>query len=64
VAAADRRLVGTINNYVTQSLAKFTIGQLDVNDDQAWKTYTETLDQMGLADYVRVNQEAYEAKYK
>jgi putative aldouronate transport system substrate-binding protein len=63
-AAQTGELSTTINNYVTQSLAKFTIGQLDVNDDQAWKTYTETLDQMGLADYVRVNQEAYEAKYK
>lgn len=49
---------------MTLSLAKFTTGQLDVNDDQAWQTSTETLDRMGLADYVRVNQEAYEAKYE
>ncbi|GAA5003584.1 extracellular solute-binding protein [Actinopolymorpha pittospori] len=63
-AAQSGELSLTIANYVKQSLSKFTLGQLDPNDGGAWKTYVETLDQMGASTLVELNQKAYDAKYK
>ena len=47
---------------VKQSLAAFSTGDLDPNDDGAWNDYLGTLDQMGLATYVETYQAAYDAK--
>ena len=35
----------------------------DEDADGEWDDFVETLDQMGLADYLQVYQEVYEAKY-
>jgi putative aldouronate transport system substrate-binding protein len=63
-AAITGEIATTINNHVKQSLTKFTMGDLDPNDDRAWQSYVEELGKMGLADYVGAYQEAYEAKYR
>jgi putative aldouronate transport system substrate-binding protein len=53
----------TITNHVNASTAQFITGGLDPNDDGAWNDYIGTLDAMGLAQYLEVQQQAYEAKY-
>ncbi|WP_020573789.1 extracellular solute-binding protein [Actinopolymorpha alba] len=54
----------TIANHVKQSQTKFILGQLDINDNAAWDKYVQTIDQMGLEMYLRLHQDAYDAKYK
>ncbi len=51
----------TITQYVNQMFARFVRGEGDV--DAEWDQYLATLEGMGLADYLRVYQEAYDAKY-
>ena len=55
-------LATTINNYVKESLAAFTTGDRDPNDDGAWDEYVSTLDSMGVAPYLESWQAAYDAK--
>jgi putative aldouronate transport system substrate-binding protein len=62
-AAISGEIATTISTHVKQSLTKFTMGELDPNDDAAWKTYLDELSRMGLVDYLGAYQEAYEAKY-
>jgi putative aldouronate transport system substrate-binding protein len=62
-AAQAGELVTAIENHVIQHEAKFTLGQLDINDDAAWQKYVDTFEQMGLANYLKAYQAAYEAKY-
>jgi ABC-type glycerol-3-phosphate transport system substrate-binding protein len=62
-AALTGELATSLENHVTQHLAKFALGQLNVDDDSAWKKYTDTIDQIGLERYLQAYQEAYEAKY-
>jgi putative aldouronate transport system substrate-binding protein len=53
----------TINNHVKLSLAQFTTGEADPNDDGAWNDYVDTLNQMGLEAYLQTYQDAYDAKF-
>jgi putative aldouronate transport system substrate-binding protein len=62
-AALTGELVTAIQNHVLQHEAKFTLGQLDIDNDAAWKKYVDTFEQMGLENYLNAYQEAYEAKY-
>ncbi|MFC7622128.1 hypothetical protein [Microlunatus sp. GCM10028923] len=52
----------SIESHVKQHLAKFAIGELDINDDAAWNGYTETLQAMGLTGYLDLHQQAYDAR--
>ena len=63
-AAQTGEMAITIGNHVKQSQSKFIMGQLDVDDDAVWDTYVGTIDKMGLEVYLRLHQEAYDAKYK
>jgi putative aldouronate transport system substrate-binding protein len=51
----------TITQYVNQMLTAFVRGDTDI--DAGWDEYLATLDQMGLASYLQVYQDAYDAKY-
>ena len=51
----------TITQYVNQMFAQFVRGEADV--DAEWDQYLATLEGMGLAAYLQVYQEAYDAKY-
>ena len=51
----------TITQYVSQMFTEFVRGDADV--DAGWDQYLATLDQMGLATYLQVYQDAYDAKY-
>ena len=59
IAIADPE--ATITQYVNQMFAHFVRGEGDI--DAEWDTYVATLEQMGLANYLQVYQEAYDAKY-
>lgn len=50
-----------IVNYVTQMFTAFVRGDADL--DSGWDQYLATLDQMGLAPYLQIYQDAYDAKY-
>lgn len=59
-AGAVADMSTTINNYVKQMLTKFTTGSADPNDDGKWKSYLDTLGQMGIDEYLKINQKAYD----
>lgn len=48
-----------IRTYVEEMEAKFITGTVEMNDD-TWNDYLNTLNQMGIEDYVKVYQTAYE----
>lgn len=50
----------TMNEYVKQSTANFTLGKSDPNDDGDWDDYVETLNQMGIKEYLQIYQQAYD----
>ncbi|MBD2845962.1 extracellular solute-binding protein [Paenibacillus sp. IB182496] len=49
----------TIKDYVDQSLARFIIGEMDV--DAEWDSYLANLSSMGLERMIAIYQEAYDA---
>jgi putative aldouronate transport system substrate-binding protein len=51
----------TIRQYVNQMLTAFVRGDTDL--DAGWDQYLSTLESMGLAPYLQVYQDAYDAKY-
>ncbi|MGX7077813.1 extracellular solute-binding protein [Globicatella sanguinis] len=48
-----------ISTYVTEMEAKFITGTVELNDD-TWADYLKTLENMGIEDYVKVYQGAYD----
>ncbi|VXB34217.1 Lipoprotein LipO [Microbacterium sp. 8M] len=50
-----------IATYVTQAEAEFISGQRDINDDAAWAAYKKDIDGLGLSDYLKMEQKAYDA---
>ncbi len=42
----------TINDYVKSTDTQFIMGQLDINDDEAWNAYLKGLNDRGLEDYL------------
>lgn len=52
----------TVNDYVDEMLARFVIGDADI--DKEWDTYLKTLDSMNLKRLIEVYQEAYDAQTK
>lgn len=49
----------TISNYVTQMIARFSLGNEDI--DSGWDKYVQALEDMGLQEYLAIYQEAYDA---
>jgi putative aldouronate transport system substrate-binding protein len=47
---------------VDQNIAAFTTGKLNVDKD--WDAYLKQLKSDGLDDYIKINQDAYDAKFK
>lgn len=52
----------TILDYVKQMVARFITGDADLETE--WETYLKTLDDMNLARFIEIYQEAYDLKYK
>lgn len=52
----------TINDYVDEMLARFVIG--DANLDKDWEGYVNQLEAMNVARYLEIYQEAYDGRSK
>ena len=50
-----------IATYITQAEAEFISGQRDISDDAAWAAYKKDIDGLGLSDYLKMQQKAYDA---
>jgi putative aldouronate transport system substrate-binding protein len=61
-AADVADLQKTIGDYQAQMFARFVTG--DLNVDTGWDNYIKTLDNMNLKKYVKIYQDAYDAKFK
>jgi putative aldouronate transport system substrate-binding protein len=48
-----------VRDYVKQSIAEFTIGTRDINNDAAWNAYLRDLDNMGLKIWLEAAQATY-----
>jgi len=51
----------TINDYVNEMIARFTIGDADLDKD--WDGYLDNLGKMKLEHYLTLYQEVYDSKY-
>ena len=51
-----------INQYINQSIAEFTIGTRDINNDAMWTAYLRELDNMGLQQWLRIGQTTYNSQ--
>lgn len=51
-------------SFVKQSMAQFSTGEKDINDDDAWNDYVSQLDAMGLPAYLEIVQSAYDNRPK
>ena len=49
-----------IRGYIKQSIAEFTTGVRDINNDAAWNGYLRELDNMGLANLMRTAQATWD----
>jgi len=61
-AASNADIALALKNHVTQSMAQFATGKLDIDDDNVWKTYVGKIDQMNLALYLKNYQKAYDSR--
>lgn len=52
----------TLTDYVEEMEAKFITGDADL--EKEWDTYIENLESIGLKEYVKIFQTAYDEKYK
>ena len=49
---------------VNEGIAKFTVGEWDINDDADWQTYLNELENAGLSDFLACAQAAYDRTLK
>ncbi|MDR2040128.1 MAG: extracellular solute-binding protein [Bacteroidales bacterium] len=51
-----------IDNYISESIARFTIG--DLNIDKDWNSYLTELETIGIKEYIKILQGAYDRQWK
>ena len=57
IAARTKVEVETLYRSAT---AEFTVGVRDINSDAAWNDYLKQMDNIGLNEWIRVAQEAWD----
>lgn len=57
-------MAASIESHVTQSLAKFAVGEQDINSDGAWNSYVGAFKKIGLSNYLDLYQKAYDKRPK
>lgn len=50
-----------IEEYMKESIAKFSVGELDPNSDADWEKYLKEYEVMGLPRFLELSQEAYDS---
>lgn len=53
-------IINELNSYVAETTLKFILGDIPINDD-TWKEYLDTLEQMGLSECLEIKREALES---
>lgn len=56
-------LQADIKSYCQTQKAQFVTGRLDINDDDEWQNFVNTINQMGLEELLELNQTAYDRMY-
>lgn len=51
-----------LTQFLTQSFADFCTGTTDASKDADWQAYVDRFDDIGLSDYLSVQQSAYDAQ--
>ncbi len=54
----EKQLRADLDVYITENMAKFAAGQLDINNDAAWDSWVKTLDKLGLRELEKILQES------
>ena len=49
-----------VETYMDETLAKFVIGDLDINDDAVWEEYLSNMDSLGAGEIAEIYQAAYD----
>jgi putative aldouronate transport system substrate-binding protein len=62
-ASEIAQLRTALSDYIAEANARFIIGELDPHSSD-WDDFVKELDKIGVARYVELNQEAYNAQYK
>lgn len=57
-AAQIGELATNLQNFYDQSITRFCLGQDNINDDGAWKSYKNKFDQIGVKQYLEINEQA------
>jgi putative aldouronate transport system substrate-binding protein len=63
-AASNADIATAMTQHISQSLANFALGKLDINDDAVWADYKSKIDKIGLAQYIQTYQQAYDNRPK
>ena len=58
--ASIQTIVGDIETYVDENMAKFVNGDKDIDDDTQWEEFTSTIESLGIGQVVEVYQAAYD----
>lgn len=53
-----------IKTYVNESMVRFIVGDLDINDNGAWENYLNELNSMNLNRWIELAQQAYDRMTK
>ena len=59
-SAEANELLAGIKAYIYEARAKFATGLMDPNNDADWNAYLAELENLGLSDYVKIAQDAYD----
>jgi len=54
VMTAESEYSTLINEYILTANTEFVMGRKDINNDADWKEYLDTLDSMGLQEYIEL----------
>ncbi len=49
-----------LKTYVEESIAKFCMSNLDINDDSVWEKYLEQIENIGLSEMLKIKQTVYD----
>ncbi len=53
-------IMNNLDDYTNEAIAKFAVGNLDPKDDAIWKQYLNEFEIIGLGDFLRISQTAYD----
>ncbi len=61
-ASTQAQMAVAVHGHVTQSMAKFATGALDIDSDTAWDDYVNQFNAIGLETYLDLYQKTYDSR--